>query len=331
MKTKIALYKKIIRENLFFDDLFLSDSHKETYTYDIGEEIANCTRELAKRPCRSRAIVLDGLLKAASGDYAGAIIEYSKAIRMYPGLVAAWFYRAGAHSRLDHIEEMDYDYHKALLLDPENLKIIFNRAVCSAHFWLFNIALAYFDEVIKRDHTVAQFYLYRGRTKSMLDDHPGALADYNRAVELDPCTRIFHSGRGFARLVTGDFQGAIEDLDIDVSNNPQKYESWFNRGVARLAMDDNRGAIDDFDRALLVNDWIHNAATLKGFALFQMDDFQGALSTFQTVLHKGPHNRIAMFGKSLTKLALGDKCGYADLVKAGELGFKKAFEIIKIV
>ena len=37
MKTKIALYKKIIHDNLFIDDLFLHDSHKETYAYDIGE------------------------------------------------------------------------------------------------------------------------------------------------------------------------------------------------------------------------------------------------------------------------------------------------------
>jgi len=28
---------------------------------------------------------------------------------------------------------------------------------------------------------------------------------------------------------------------------------------------------------------------------------------------------------------LTDKCGYADLVKAGELGFEKAFEIIQMV
>ena len=37
MKTKIALYTKIIHDNLFIDDLFLHDSHKETYAYDIGE------------------------------------------------------------------------------------------------------------------------------------------------------------------------------------------------------------------------------------------------------------------------------------------------------
>jgi hypothetical protein len=30
-------------------------------------------------------------------------------------------------------------------------------------------------------------------------------------------------------------------------------------------------------------------------------------------------------------LIFGDKCGYVDLFKAGESGFKKAFEIIQIV
>ena len=35
--------------------------------------------------------------------------------------------------------------------------------------------------------------------------------------------------------------------------------------------------------------------------------------------------------KKLSLMISGDKCGYADLVKAGELGSEKAFEIIQIV
>ena len=331
IKTIITLYKKIIRENLLFDDLFILDSPKEPYTYELGEEITNWTREIALRPCRSKTMVLDGLQKAALGDWEGSILEYTNAIHINPGLVAGWFYRAGAHSRLSHLDETNFDYVNAIYRARGNLKILFNYAVCNAHFWLFRVALQNFEEVIKCDDTVAEFYLYRGRTKSMLDDHPGALADYNRAEELDPSTRIFHSGRGIARLVTGDFKGAIEDLDIDISNNPLKDQCWFNRGIARLAMDDNRRAMDDFDHVLLANNSIRNASTLKGFALLQMEDFQGALSIFQTMIHTSPQNQIAWFGKGLTNLALGNNYGYVDLVKSGEFGFKKAFEIIKIV
>lgn len=137
----------------------------------------------------------------------------------------------------------------------------------------------------------------RGNTKYQHKDYAGAIVDYTKAIELNANEPDVYFNRGAAKAVLEDFYGAMSDFNKDLELNPKNAKSYSNRAWVKNKLKDSEGAIADFKKAILLD-------AKDGFSYYNL---------------------------GIIKLTKNDKIGgCTDLSRAGELGFTKAYEMIKI-
>jgi serine/threonine protein kinase/Flp pilus assembly protein TadD len=149
-----------------------------------------------------------------SGDYAGAITYFSRAIATAPEY-RSYFGRAGANQHLEHLDQAVDDYTQAIRLNPASAMAFHERAICLAR----------------------------------QNQEDRALADFNRAIELSPGYPLSWNGRGAIYLHHKDYQRAISDFNEAIRLQPNFYQAYKNRAAARKALGDVAGANADLDQA----------------------------------------------------------------------------------
>ena len=157
----------------------------------------------------------NGYEKAISGDYKGAIEDFTKAIELVPKYAPAYDYRGNTKGRLGDYRGAIQDFTKAIELDPK--------------------------------HSSA--YHGRGNSKAILGDHKGAILDFTKTIELDPQNANAYGSMGASKYVLGDHKGAILDFTKTIELDPQNANAYGIRGIIKLIFDDIDGACLDWIRA----------------------------------------------------------------------------------
>jgi tetratricopeptide (TPR) repeat protein len=68
----------------------------------------------------------------------------------------------------------------------------------------------------------------------------------------------------------------------------------------------------------------------RGNVKYKLEDYQGAISDYNKAIKIDPRDRKAYYNRGAAKLMLDlIDSGCLDLSKAGELGFEKAYEMIR--
>ena len=133
-------------------------------------------------PLRTPATAIDsndrGTIKLQGGDARGAILEFDRAIEIYPKYAEAYTNRAAAKLGLGDKQGAIADYTQAIALNPQDALTHYNRGV-------------------------ARFEL---------GDKKGAIVDFDRAIAINPQDAETYSNRGAVKLALGDKKGAISDL-----------------------------------------------------------------------------------------------------------------------
>ncbi len=94
----------------------------------------------------------------------------------------------------------------------------------------------------------------------------------------------------------GDYTGALKDYSKAIKLNPKDVDAYKNRGYAKFKLNDYTGTVKDCDKSILLNTKYAPAYFIRGLAKDKLKNKKAALS---------------------------------DLSMAGELGYEKAYEVIK--
>ncbi len=160
-----------------------------------------------------------GVKKEISGDYEGAVADFTKAIEIDPNYAPAYDSRGIAHFRLgNNVELALADFSKAIEIDPENVNAYSNR--CSA---------------------------YR-----ILKQWANAANDCDRAVEIAPDFPNVYNSRGNLRIDMKQYQGAIADFNRAIELKPDIGQPYYNRGRAYRILRRNTEALADFRQAAIL-------------------------------------------------------------------------------
>ncbi len=153
---------------------------------------------------------------------------------------------------------------------------------------------------------VAQYLYDSAMDKYEKKDYSGAVSELTKAIELENPNYVlignWYSMRGGLKAVLGDYRGALEDYEKAVRLIPENYlESlalaYGGRGNMKMQLERNKDAIKDFNKAIK--------------------------------LSPKDGSNYGMRGLVKTKINSKKESGCLDFSKAGELGFKEAFEYIK--
>jgi tetratricopeptide (TPR) repeat protein len=127
----------------------------------------------------ANSFLYSGKLKLGSGDYKGAIADFTKSIELDQKLAAAYFNRGIAKGITGDSQGRLADFRKTIEVDPTPIN--------------------------------AEAYYNRGTAKSFIGDNNGALTDYTKAIDLNPAHGEAYHQRGKIKETMGDKEGATLD------------------------------------------------------------------------------------------------------------------------
>ena len=143
--------------------------------------------------------------KTEEQDYKGAILAYSKALKIgeeIDFIDAHTYVNCGlAYYKLEDAKRAILDLNQALKIEPH------------------------------RAHT----YNDRGRSQQLLGNTHEALEDYNQALKLDPKFSEAYSNRGVIYAQLGEIDLAFADQNRALKLNPYFASAYYNRGNLNLA------------------------------------------------------------------------------------------------
>lgn len=120
------------------------------------------------------------------GDAAGAILEFSKAIRANPGHPQPWTKRGIAKARRGDLEGAVDDYSEALDGNPDYLPALANRAAAYFHLDDFEATEADCSRTLELAPKLAKAWLFRGIARAKLGWGQGAQEDLLQFLTLSP-------------------------------------------------------------------------------------------------------------------------------------------------
>lgn len=194
----------------------------------LADAKGTCDRNVSSEECLDRQVAIQQAPKddattfynravgrTETGDFNGALADYTRAIELDPELAEAYLNRGYAHDLLGNIPEAMDDYSQAIALAPD-------------------LGMAYFN---------------RSSARLAIGDFRGAIADSTRAIELDANAALAYVNRGAAELRLGEYDEAVRDSDLALQIDPNLPLAYLNRGSARISVSDRENGIRDIEKA----------------------------------------------------------------------------------
>lgn len=193
-----------------------------------------------------------------SGNFDGAIADYTRAIKLDSNDADSYRKRGLARYSKDDLDGAMADYTKAIELYPKKIKYYTERSGTSDNEVLVTIedVKASFERVkaslkaISLIHNHSRAYSDRGSVRRVRDDLKGALADYTSAIEIDPRNAEAHYYSGKVRSKLKDYDGAIADFTKAIEIAPKVDLAFNDRADLFVRQGGYRRALADLSKAI---------------------------------------------------------------------------------
>jgi tetratricopeptide (TPR) repeat protein len=223
-----------------------------------------------------------GLQKERKDDYAGALIDYDRAISSDPRYVDAYIGRGFARYKLGDRSNAAIDFSTAITLNPKSARAYNNRGNLYLEFKDWEYAIADFDRAIAIDANYADAYIGRGVAReSWPSSKTGGMVDLNMAIIIDSKSVRAYRSRANARLNIDDYRGAIEDYTKAITLAPRLAANYQGRGVAKSKLKDYAAAIADYNLAIKLDRNYALAYYNRGLSKYEYRDRNGAIFDLQ--------------------------------------------------
>ena len=263
----------------------------------------------------------DGIAKRNEGDTAGAMADFTEAIKTEPKLAPPYLERGLLKVKLKDYVGAVADYDSVLQLRPQDVQTYRRRGLVK----LFERedldgALADFEQVIQLAPSWAPGYQGRALVKERRNDLAGATADLNRAVQLDPNSWEVEVIKVRLMRKLGDLKGALNVITRAIQARPQVAHFYRERFQTELLLQDWEGVISDNMRFLEVSLVDRDYANLfLWVGRVHLGQIKAANQQLSEYLQSVPSEPIYEWTNTIAKFLL-DKISEDDLLKASEKG-----------
>ncbi len=270
--------------------------------------------------------------KGSSGDFHGAIDDYTKSLRINPKNVEALNGRGLTKSLLGEHQDALEDFSKSLSIQQNGNSAYMIRSNTKIQLRDFVGAIEDLIKAIEIEPEKGPLYRFRGLCKMELGDLKGAYKDWIKALNLGDeevsrlleeyniriSTSYYNSGN--QKSNDRDKEGAIQDYNISIKLNSSNADSYINRGCVKDDIGDYKGAIEDYKRAIEINPDDKSIYYNLGNAKRHQEDYRGAIDAYTTAIKLDPNSLGSYIHRGNTMASLGDHQGAIQ-------DYKKALEI----
>ena len=271
-----------------------------------------------------------GYEKSAKGDYAGAIEDFTQAIKLKPDDVDAYDGRGGAKAQNGDYTGAIEDLTQVIKHNPQDVNVYIQRAQVRHALKDFTGAIEDYNQALKLipddSYFIITYFIInsRGRAKLESGNHTGAIEDFTEAIKLQPNETYGYNNRGLAKRKLGDYDAAMEDHSQAIILRPDESYAYRYRGQVKVELEDWTGAIEDYTQAIKLNPedsfGTYFAYIERGDAKRKSKDFDGAIEDYNHAIELKPEHAKAYNYRGLVRVALKDYAGaIADYDKAIEL------------
>jgi tetratricopeptide (TPR) repeat protein len=159
---------------------------------------------------------LSGNDKIAKKDYAGAIEDYSRAIKLDSGFKQAYENRGVAKFYIQDFKGAIADYTRAIEIDPDEYSSFGRRGWAKFYLQDYTGAISDLDRAVQGSTDKYRYLNFRGQAKVRLQEYESALADFSAVIEAWAADREQKSKafywRGMLKIILGLKESGCQDL-----------------------------------------------------------------------------------------------------------------------
>ena len=186
----------------------------------------------------------------ARPDNKSAIEDYNEAIRLAPGLAAAYVDRGVAYHDMGQYERAVKDFIRAVELKPALTIAWGNLGVTYSSMRDWHHSIEALNKAIELAPTDPVNFNNRCYAYNMTKAYDDAMKDCGKALELDPKYMLAFVGRGNAYWNKADYDKAIDNYSHALALDPKRASTWMARGSANTNKGDLDAAIADYSEAI---------------------------------------------------------------------------------
>ena len=217
-------------------------------TSNLNEKIELLNQVISEEPKNLDAYFYRAIAKNDTGDYHGAIVDYSKIIVNKPD-ADTYFNRGNSRYSIKDFKGAKADYAKAYLLDENFIDALYSLACVKLDLEEYLSAITDFSKIIKLYPENANTYTLRASAFKAIENFKYAIKDYSTAILIEPTSDNYYN-RGTYFMEIKYFKKANSDLTRAIRLNRNNTYAYFYRGASNLFLGHFNEAIIDFNQAI---------------------------------------------------------------------------------
>lgn len=195
----------------------------------------------------------------------------------------------------------------AVTMSPKNIQALYNRGRVRTILGLHKGALRDFTQCIQLDAQDAGTWYRRGLVFYELKDFRNAVMDFVHSIQLAPDVLETYLLRGYAMMNLGGYVEAIHDFEHVIKHNaPFAPEALYHRSKCFYNVQRMDLAIKDCDNLLQIG-WIAtDVYALRAMAYLHLQNYHQALTDYEEALRLDPTNEDLLHNKAAVEKAIQD-------------------------
>jgi protein O-GlcNAc transferase len=193
--------------------------------------------------------------------------------------------QAGNHEAADRLFKQiieSHPEHIPALSVMSGLLARLGRREESEHY--MRLALAAYDNTLRRNPSLAEAWLGRGQVLSELGRNAEAIDSYDRAIASKPELTHVHLLRAKLLVDSGRPERALDGVDRLLATTPGFAEAWLGRGNILFHLKRYQEAFDAYERSLALKAGLLEAWLGRGNVLNELKRYEDALGAYDRAL-----------------------------------------------
>ncbi|MGD2033745.1 MAG: tetratricopeptide repeat protein, partial [Bacteroidales bacterium] len=217
---------------------------------DYKQALINIRHALSQKQKFQEAYILQCEIYLTVNDPANALKAAENAIDVKNTSYACYL-RGKANVLLDHTQEAEQDFEKAIIKDKLHLDAYMALAELQLNTGKIRYAIENSSYIIKTDKENAHAYLIRSQCYDRLKDQEKSISDISKAIVLDSANIDYYIIRGKYYAGFAQYQNAINDFTIALDQDMTRVDALYGRAEAYEKIGNKPGSVSDY--SLLLN------------------------------------------------------------------------------